>query len=258
MESEGLDKGHPDEVIVLEHQHCCVHPTSMTAGASQCHDSMRGYLVNSGTNTPKPTNSLIVRVNLALSRHFGVRLPERIIVNSLYPPPLRRSRAVAISILLFTGLLSGLTSADAHAADIDVAGTIDDCSVTISGVGPIDLGTPTVDRSGEAPMYEFQSNSAISVSWATSGVQDCAGSLHAEHGGITKAASPVASAWLSISSDDFMMQNQSINSGSTVEVATSAGGGAGDTDTFGVKLMVAASEGTGAYSATISFSVVVE
>lgn len=175
----------------------------------------------------------------------------------VYSAPLRRSRALAISILLVTGLLSGLTSTDAHAANIDVAGTVDDCVVTIGQDGPIDLGRPTVDRSGEAPMYEFQSNSAISVTWATSGVRDCYGSLHAGHGGITKAGSPVASAWLSISSDNFSgIQDQSINSGSTVEVATSAGGDTGDTDTFGVKLMVAASEGTGAYSATVSFSVV--
>lgn len=218
---------------------------------------MRGYLVNSATNPPKPSSFLILRVNLTSSRRFCAWLLERTIVNSVVSARLPRSRALAISILLLTGLLSGLTSADAHAADIDVAGTIDDCSVSISEVGPIDLGTPTVDSSGEATMYEFQSNSAISVSWETTGVQDCAGSLHAEHGGITKAGSPVTSAWLSVSSDDFMMQDQSINSGSTVEVATSAGGGAGDTDTFGVKLMVAASEGTGAYSATVSFSVVV-
>lgn len=176
-----------------------------------------------------------------------------------YSAPLRRSRALAISVLLVTGLLSGLTSTDAHAATVAVEGTVDDCVVTIFEVGPVDLGSPTVDRSGEAPMYEFQSDSAISVTWATTGVQDCAGSLHAEHGGITKASSPVASAWLSISSDNFSgMQDQSINSGSTVEVATSDGMGSGDSDTFGVKLMVAASEGGGAYSATLSFSVVME
>lgn len=174
-----------------------------------------------------------------------------------YAAPLRRSRALAISVLLVTGLLSGLTSTDAHAATVAVEGTVEDCEVTISEVGPVDLGSPTVDRSG-SPMYEFQSDSAFSVTWATTGVKDCAGSLHAEHGGITKASSQVASAWLSISSDNFSMQDQSINSGSTVEVATSDGMGSGDSDTFGVKLMVAASEGAGAYSATLSFSVVME
>lgn len=179
----------------------------------------------------------------------------------------RQRRAKALSLAILVSMLSGLAplSSQADGHDVVVTATVENCSVSISTAGTVDLGSPTLDESGEPPLYVFNTATSITpapltVNWATSGLTDCAGSLHAEHNGISKGGSPVADAWISLSDDGFAPagMDQSINTGSSQSVAASATSGGGDSSDFDVKMMVSSSEGAGTYTTTLSFTVVLD
>lgn len=171
----------------------------------------------------------------------------------------QRRRAVAVAVALLTALLSGFAPASARAETIVVEGTIDGCVITISGTGTVDLGLPTlVSPGGSSPYWEFNESQAISVDWQTGSANDCAGSLHAQHGGITKTVGETTNsslgADLSLSLDgiDWVLLNDS----TSAQVDTSDGFNSGDFSYFDAMLTVDTSEGNGEYSSTITFTVV--
>jgi hypothetical protein len=173
----------------------------------------------------------------------------------------QRRRAVAVSVALLTALLSGFGPANAYAETVVVEGTVEGCVITISDSEPVDLGLPNlVSPEGSSSYWEFDASMAISVSWSTGSANDCAGSLHAQHGGITKtldggSPTPSLGADLSLSLDgesDWML----LNDNTPTHVATSNGFNSGDFSDFGAMLTVDTSEGNGDYSSTITFTVV--
>lgn len=174
----------------------------------------------------------------------------------------KRRRSWAVSVAVMTAMFSGLTSVSASAQeDIVVSGTVEDCTISItSDPGPIALGAPEFDT----PNYVFREADAITVSWEISGAPatDCAGELHAEHLGIMKdGATPTFRdgehhAWMNLSTDAFATR-QSINEDSVSLnwIVTPTPGNSGESEAFGVELLVSSSEGAGVYSATIRFTV---
>lgn len=172
----------------------------------------------------------------------------------------RRSAAKVLSTVFLSAIAFGFAPAGANAADVVVSGSIDGCVVTISEVGPVDLGTASLEQpEGSSPYYLFEKLDAISVMWETTNVNDCAGALHAEHGGITKTVgetdtTPQATLGIRLSGD---INHVTLSQGTSVQVDTSAAGGTGDASYFDVGLEVDPDEGPGDYSATITFTVVV-
>ena len=181
----------------------------------------------------------------------------------------QRRRAVAVSVVLVTALLSGFGPANAHATDVVVEGTVDGCVITISGTGTVDLGSPTLVDSAWVFDTTPAPSPAFTVDWSTGSANDCAGSLHAQHGGITKTVGETTNssmgADISVSGGNLASPADWVGlSASPIQVAISTvesptnGTGAGDQDNFDVKLEVPTSEGNGNYSATITFTVVAE
>lgn len=172
---------------------------------------------------------------------------------------IQRSSAKAFSTILLGAVAFGFAPVGANAADVDVEGTIDGCVVSISEIGPVDLGTPTLQSDGQSsPVYEFEATDSLSVMWETTNVGDCAGSLYAEHAGVTKTVgetTTASEASLQIGTD---LASLVLLSALATEVDTSLGGGSGDMSYFDVVLTVDPSEGPGDYSSTITFTVVIE
>jgi hypothetical protein len=181
----------------------------------------------------------------------------------------QRRRAVAVSVVLVTALLSGFGPANAHAETVVVEGTVDGCVITISGTGTVDLGSPALVDSAWVFDTTPAPSPAFTVDWSTGSANDCAGSLHAQHAGITKTVGETTNssmgADISVSGGNLASPADWVGlSASPIQVAISTvesptnGTGAGDQDNFDVKLEVPTSEGNGDYSATITFTVVAE
>lgn len=171
----------------------------------------------------------------------------------------QRRRAVAVSVALLTALLSGFGPTNAYAETVVVEGTVDGCVITISGSGTVDLGPPTLHTpEGSSSYWEFEKADAISVTWSTGSVNDCTGSLHAQHGGITKSAFPSsANLSLSLNGTDWVLLRNIFDS-DPVQVDTSDNNDMGDFSDFDAMMTVDTSEGHGEYRATITFTVVAE
>jgi hypothetical protein len=175
----------------------------------------------------------------------------------------QRRRAVAVSVALLTALLSGFAPATAYAETVVVEGTVEGCVITISGTGTVDLGSPTlVSPEGSSSYWEFDTTPAalpaFKVDWSTGSANDCAGSLHAQHGGITKTVGETTNSSLgavlrlSLVGESGWMP---LNDNTPALVATSDGSNSGDSSDFDAMLTVDTSEGNGDYSATITFTV---
>lgn len=174
----------------------------------------------------------------------------------------QRRRAVAVSVALFTALLSGFAPANAYAADVPVQGTVAGCVITITGSNPVSLGTPTLVGSAWVFDTSPAEGSAFRVSWSTGDANACSGSLHAQHAGINRTVgettTPSNGADMSLSGGNLASPADWVGLSETpIQVAISAGG-FGDDDNFDVRLEVPTSDGNGVYSSTISFTVVAE
>jgi hypothetical protein len=164
-------------------------------------------------------------------------------------PSLSRNRALATSASLMMFTFFGVTSVAAQAADVTVQATVEECVVSISPAGPLVMSGPPSLAGND---YVFQEVGAISVNW-NAGAYDCGGTLHAERTAVTKDSEAIAGTSVTL---NYGSGNMAVVTDQTVEVATTAGMGAGDTANFDVEMTIPISAGAGTYSSTLTFTFV--
>lgn len=166
-------------------------------------------------------------------------------------PPLSRNRALALSASLVMFTFFGITSVVAHASDVTVEATVEECEVSISTSDPlVMLDPPLVTGDG---FYVFTEVGGITVDWSA-GDSDCAGSLHAERSSVSKDSEAVAAATVSLNMGTGFVE---VHSGETVQVAESGGALVGDSTNFDVEMEIPTTAGSGTYSSVLTFTVVV-
>lgn len=188
--------------------------------------------------------------------------------------PLRKSTSNALSSAILMFLFFGFVPPGAQATDVVVEGTVEEeavvgessggeCVIQISEVGTINLGTPTlVTPEGSSPYYQFLSSGGINVMWSTSSVNDCAGSLHADRGDITRTVGQTTTTvdgllGLEATRTGAMSGVTYLNGLGSVQVDTSRGGLTGDNSSFDVGMQIEQELGAGTYRSTITFTAVV-